>query len=57
MENTQQWRRNEITIEEKCHIWPVTSDIKAVQRCKLTWKSGAKRTDIFHELQVENKSL
>lgn len=49
--------KNEITIEEKCHIWPVTSDIKAVQRCNLTWKSGAKRIDIFHESRVENESL
>lgn len=57
MKNIQQWEKNEITIGKKCHIWPVTSDIKTVQGCNLMWKSGAKRIDIFHESQVENESL
>lgn len=60
MENTQEWEKNEITVDEKCSRWPTTSatyDFKAVQRHNPTWKSGAKRMDIFHKSQVENESL
>lgn len=49
--------KNEITIEEKCYIWPVASDIKVVHGWNLTWKSGAKKMDTFYESQVENESL
>lgn len=58
MENTQQWGKMRLPLKKSAINDQSQVTLKLCRGGhNLTWKSGAKRMDIFHESQVENESL